>query len=341
MAGLGAPTEPRLFGLDKIADAIVACEFGAGAQIGERPDFRFLADDAIFGAHAQLQMASGADRHVAQPRGAVDSHALAELACAENLDVGTDYAIGRDRSLLRDVGARRIDQRHPRRHQLAVNGRTNFRFHIRQLLARVYSGEFRRIFRHPRFDFFAARPRNRDDIGQVILTLCVSRLQLLERGPQERSIDQVTSRIDFLDGALGGRGVAVFNNFFYFGARVANHAAIRGRIVEHDADERELCAALMMCLEKRAQGRRGDRWHVAVCDEHVAIEIFRNFIQAKSNSVARAALRLLQREAYAIDIHRGLDFASLVTDDDHNGIGIRFEYADRANRAPNHRLPPP
>ena len=82
----------------------------------------------------------------------------------------------------------------------------------------------------------------------------------------------------------------------------------------------------------------GDRWHVAVGDEHVAIEVFRNFIEAKSHSVARAALRLLEREACAMEVHRGLDFASLVTDDDHDGIGIRFDCGDCANCAPNHRL---
>src|SRR3984957_20750792 len=76
MAGLGAVSEARLFGLDKVADAIVSEEFGAGAQMRERADFRLLADDAIFGAHSQLQMASRADGHVAEPRGAVDSHAF-------------------------------------------------------------------------------------------------------------------------------------------------------------------------------------------------------------------------------------------------------------------------
>ena len=113
--------------------------------------------DAIFGAHAQLQMASRANRHVAEPCGAVDSHALAELARAENLNVGTDNAVGRDFGLFRNVGRRGIDERHARRHQLAVNGRTNFRFHICQLLARVDAGELRRVVSNPRFDFFATR----------------------------------------------------------------------------------------------------------------------------------------------------------------------------------------
>src|SRR6266481_3982616 len=102
MTGLGAAPEARLFGLDEIADAIVAGEFGAGAQMRERADFGVLADDAIFGAHAQLQMASRADRHVAEPCGAVDSHAFAQLARAKNLDVGADYAIGRDFRLFRN-----------------------------------------------------------------------------------------------------------------------------------------------------------------------------------------------------------------------------------------------
>src|ERR1700722_15576130 len=96
MAGLGAASEARLLGLDEVADAIVSGEFSAGAQVGERADVRVFADDAIFGAHAQLQMASRANSHVAEPRGAVDSHALAELARAENLDVGANHAIGRD-----------------------------------------------------------------------------------------------------------------------------------------------------------------------------------------------------------------------------------------------------
>src|ERR1700722_15281386 len=104
MAGLGAAAEARLFGLDEVADAIVSEQFGAGAQMSERADFRLLADDAIFGAHSQLQMASRANSHVTEPGRPVDSHALAELARAENLDVGADHAIGRDFRLFRNVG---------------------------------------------------------------------------------------------------------------------------------------------------------------------------------------------------------------------------------------------
>ncbi len=47
MARLGAAADARLFGLDEIADAIVALEFGAVAQVGEGADFGLLADDTI------------------------------------------------------------------------------------------------------------------------------------------------------------------------------------------------------------------------------------------------------------------------------------------------------
>ena len=171
--------------------------------MGERADFGFLADDAIFGAHAQLQMASRANSHVAQPCGAVDSHALADAARAENLDVGTDHAIGRDFRLFGNIGGRGIDNRHAGPHQLSINRCTNFRFHICQLLARVDSGEFRRVVSNPRFDFLIARTRNRDDIGQVVLILRIGGLQFRQRRTKQIAIDQVTAGVDFLDGALG------------------------------------------------------------------------------------------------------------------------------------------
>src|ERR1700752_3214717 len=93
MARLGAVAEARLFGLDKVADAVAAIELCAGAQVGERTDLAFIANNAFFRAHAELQMAAIADHRVAQPRGALDHHALTDAAGAENLHVGPNDGI--------------------------------------------------------------------------------------------------------------------------------------------------------------------------------------------------------------------------------------------------------
>ena len=144
MAGLGAAPDPRLFGLDKVADPVLPLQFRAGAEVGERSDLAIRPDDALLGAHAELQMASIADRYVAQPRGAFDPHARADSALAEDLNVGTDHAIRPDFDLLADVSGGGVDQRHTRRHQSAVHCLTDFSFHLCQLLARIDPGELRR-----------------------------------------------------------------------------------------------------------------------------------------------------------------------------------------------------
>ncbi len=256
--------------------------------------------DAILGAHAQLEMAARADRHIAQPRGAVDSHALAELARAENLDVGTDHAIGRDRRLLRDVGARGIDQRHPGRHQLAVNRRTNFRFHLCQLLARVDAGEFRRVVRHPRFDFFAARSRNRDDIGQVILILRVARFQFRRARTaagrcRRGNMPVLISRMARSAGDAS-RCSTIFSTLPLASRITRPYAAGSSSTMLMN----ESLAPHFRCASRNAR-KVADviGGHVAVSDEHVAVEVRRNFVEAKSRRVAGAALRLLERESRA------------------------------------------
>src|ERR1700691_935559 len=96
MARLGALAEPRLLGLDEIADTVMAFELGASAQVGEGADFAMRPDAALLGAHANLQMASVADLDVAQIRRALDTHALAYLAAAENLHIGPDHRVAPD-----------------------------------------------------------------------------------------------------------------------------------------------------------------------------------------------------------------------------------------------------
>src|SRR5579863_3885693 len=104
MACLGTAADARFLGLDEIADAVVAGELSPLAQIREGADLGVLAYRAIFGANANFQMASRTDGHVAEPCGAVDADAFANLAMAKNLHPGTDHAVGRDLGLLGDVG---------------------------------------------------------------------------------------------------------------------------------------------------------------------------------------------------------------------------------------------
>src|SRR6202521_407689 len=84
MACLGAATDARFFGLDEVADAVVAFEFGAGAQVGEGADFGLLADETLLGAHANFQMAAVANGHITEPGSALDHDARADPCAAEN-----------------------------------------------------------------------------------------------------------------------------------------------------------------------------------------------------------------------------------------------------------------
>ncbi len=229
-------------------------------------------------------------------------------------------------------------KRHAGLHQLSVNSRTNFRFHIGQLLARVDAGEFRRVGGNPRLNFFVftERTRNRNYICQVVLLLRVGRLQFRERGSKQTAIDDVTAGVDFLDGALGGRRVAVLDDFVDVAGRVANDAAVCGGIVEHDTDEGELGAALSMCVEESAQRRRRDSGHVAVSDQHVAGEVCGKLAEGASHGVARTALRLLERKSHLRGVRGGFDFARLVADDDHDGVGL--QRGECTNSARDHRL---
>src|SRR5581483_1627539 len=129
MARFGSTAEPRLLGLDEVADTVATLELGAGAQVGEWPDLAIRPDPAFLGAHAYLDMASVADFDIAQPRGALDPYVGADTAAPENLHVGADDRVAPNLDVLPDIGACRIDEGDPRLHQPAVNRRPNVGFH--------------------------------------------------------------------------------------------------------------------------------------------------------------------------------------------------------------------
>src|SRR5579863_393145 len=121
VAGLGAAAETSLFGLDEIADTVMAFEMGAFAEIGERSDLAFIADVAIFGADPELEMGTIADDDVAQPCGALDEDVGADAAAAHDLDVGADDGVAADLDVGADVSSGGVDEGDAGVHQAAVN----------------------------------------------------------------------------------------------------------------------------------------------------------------------------------------------------------------------------
>ena len=99
-------------------------------------------------------------------------------------------------------------------------------------------------------------------------------------------------------------------------------------------------ARAAMLGDERLQRRRPDHRHVAVEDQHVAVEVRRESLQAASRRVARAALRGLTRDLDAHARHAGArgrrDLVALMAD--HHDQRRGRERHERAHHARDHRL---
>ena len=120
--------EPRLLGLDEIADTVMAFELGAGAQIGEWADFAMRSRYGIPRRARQasdgIRRRSSTSRRYAVPSIRTPSPTLLRPRICT---LGPITRVAPDFDLLADIGGRRIDNRHPRFHQLAVNRRPESR----------------------------------------------------------------------------------------------------------------------------------------------------------------------------------------------------------------------
>src|SRR6266480_1962287 len=183
------------------------------ARAGAGTDARVGADAAVRADVGVLEVAEGldararADRHALQHAIRADRHAVAEIHPAFEHAIDVDRyvaAAGKDST---HVAARGIGERHAllkeRSGELAlVNA-----LHLGELTAAVHTERLPRRVRLDCGHGYALLRCERDDIGEVILLLCVVVLQLREPGLEFLGRCHDDSGVDLAQGALPRVGV--------------------------------------------------------------------------------------------------------------------------------------
>ena len=113
-----------------------------------------------------------------------------------------DHGVAADRHVGADPGRRRIDDRHPLRHQLLVLRRLQDRRHIRQLPPAVDAEDLARVLEPHRFHVQPALAIDPHEIGQIVLPLGVRRADRSQRVEQRLRREGVNAAVDLVDRAL-------------------------------------------------------------------------------------------------------------------------------------------
>ena len=318
MVRLRARAQHRLLGLDEVADLGLRAQHRSRPQPCVRPDLGPRPD-----ARA-LQVAERADRRTVRHRDAraEDDVRLHRHVAAQHRVVREPHRLGRDQR--RAVGHRlRPPPRLPRRLDRGELGTAvDARHLVRPRL------DHRR--RPPR------RARQHDDVGQIVFARRIAVRHLRQQPPQILAAHRHQPGIAKGYGALFIARILVLDH--RLDAPVGRqHAAVRARVrgaeAEHDARRR---VALVQPRDQTPHRLRPDQRHVAVEDQHVALETGER-VPCLQHRVPGAQLLGLQRGGRAERRHRRLHLLGQRTRHHHDPLRAQFPH--RREQVEQHRPP--
>ena len=180
------------------------------------------------------------------------------------------------------------------------------------------------------------RAQQREHVRQVELALGVVAAEPRERGEQRAAVEQVEARVDLADRELllgrVARGLGL-DDALDAPLRVADDAAVAGRVLELHARDRRRGAGLLVRGDQRGDRLAGDERHVAVDDQHGRGRVDR--AGGGGDRVAGAAGLRLDRDLDVAGEVLGEPPLGVVDDDDALGAGR----AGRQQRPQDHRPP--
>src|SRR6266480_7265979 len=183
------------------------------ARARARPDARVGADAAVRADVGVLEVAEGldararTDRHVLQHAIRADRDAVAELHLAFEHAVDVDRNVASAGEASAHVAARRIGERHPLLQERGGEFALVNALQFGELGAGVHAERLPGRACLDRGHGYALLRCERDDIGEVILLLCVVVLQLREPGLEFLGRCHDDSGVDLAQGALPRVGV--------------------------------------------------------------------------------------------------------------------------------------
>ncbi|MNQ79185.1 hypothetical protein D3C85_941190 [compost metagenome] len=313
-----------LLDLDKIAHVAAVAKLRAGAQAGIRTHARIAAHLGLLQVAEGFDMRARSDADVAQHAMRPDAHAIGQghLAFEHAAHVDEHIAAAAERTA--HVKARGIGQRHAG-FELAAGlltlpaalelGLLDAAVHAQRFPGRAGLG---RAHRH------VIGHGQSDHIGQVVLALGIVVVDAGQPVLELRGRRAEDAGVDFLDQALGFRGVLVLDDAAHAALAVAHDAAIAGGIGQHLGQHG---GALAAGVQQALQGLGLHQRHVAVQHQgHVVLAVSLEQRHGLLHRVTRALLRLLQHEVQIVLAFESL-FDAIRAMADHDDDARRLQLA--------------
>ncbi|CAB4908385.1 unannotated protein [freshwater metagenome] len=231
---------------------------------------------------ASLQRRAGAhDRAFSDNRRANQMRVGKQGHIASEVDVNIDPHTGRVQH--GDTGA----------HPLCIDAITHEGTSFSKLHAIVDPHDLRRVTCSDCFDTGTRSPQNRDDVGEVFLSLRVCRCDLGERRHELHGIKGIHARVDLVNREDRFIGVAVFDNLAYLAIGTAHNAAISRRIFKHCRKHCRGRTRSRVVSKESFEGRPSQQRGITSEYDYGSTINRANGIQSDAHSMPCAALFLL------------------------------------------------
>ena len=267
MAGLGAGAEPRLLGLDEVADPRVFPELRTRAQARERSDRRPPVDTRAVDHRVGFHRHAVREHRVANHAVGPDAHIRTQFHGPFQHHAHVDDTVQAGAQRPAQVEPRRIAERHPGPHR---------GFRIATLVAPLRAGKLdavvhtEHLVRIGRLQAGHGNPRRHgpsDNVREVVLALRVVVVDGAEQLAEQGAGRGENAGVDLRDRALPVRGVPVLDDRrdLAFGVTYDPAEPFRSRCLRGDEGHpRALLTRSHAGLERRAR----DQGHIGVEHEH-------------------------------------------------------------------------
>ena len=175
-----------------------------------------------------------------------------------------------------------------------------------------------------------------EDVGEVLLALCIVGAQVRQAVAQDGGVENVDAGVDLADQELFVRGVAVLDDSGDLSAG-AHDPPVARRILHLRGQHRDCVALGAMDGDEPTEGFAREQWHISVRDHHLPLEV-RQLPQSAGDRMPGAQLLLLNRRGHVLaqrlEVFQDLD--ALMPHHDHEVMWV--ECRGRRDGVAEHRL---
>ena len=319
---LGAVADLGVLRLDEAADLAAGAETRAGPQEGERPDRRARTDLGELGLGAH-DAGAVVDLDVAQGRVGADDAVAADRGRTEDLRAGVHDRVGADRDVGIDPRRRGVDDDGALAHRRLDGAAVELGAEPGELDLVVDPLGLPEVLDEVGAHAEPAAAGDADDVGEVLLALRVVGAHLGQGLAQQHRVEGVDPAVDLADRALLVGGVLLLDDGRDGAVVVTQHPAVAGRVGQRRRDDGDGVATRVVHGDEPEQRLRGQQRHVAVGDDHGALESGRERLErALDGTTGALDLVLVGDEHVGVVLEHVLgDLVALVPHDDGEVLG--------------------